>query len=205
MAGKATIPIYHGDDFERMAELRREVDIAERKLDEAKRDAEESTSALRLGDDDNAVEQAKERLSAARDRFSGFVDEAAERAENWVLRPIGHEEFRQLLKDHPPRKVTETGDDGKERETTHSADAGWDVNTETYPKALLTFVDPDDDSIRTVEEPFESVAALRKRIKRLSAGEFDTMWIRAHMLNNGAVADPKASPFYVGAQRSEGI
>ena len=200
MPRKAPIPIYDGDDFERMAELRREVDIAERKYDRAREDAEASASAARLGDDDTAVAEAKAKYEEAQQAFSAFVDEAAERAETWVLHPIGHEEFRALLRDHPPRKVTETVD-GKEVETTHPDDLGFDVNTETYPKALMLFVDPEDEEIRTVHEPFESVAALRKRIKRLSAGEFDSMWIAAHMLNNGAVADPKVSNYYADGRR----
>lgn len=209
MAGKTTVPIYHGDDFERMAELRREIDIAERKLEAAKTEAEESPVNLRVGDEDNRVAEAKELLAAARAEFSSFVDEAAERADNWVLQPIGHEEFRELLKAHPPRKVTETDDEGIEHEVTHPDDAGWalvlqgaEVNTEAFPKALLTFVDPEDDEIRTVVEPFDSVIALRKRVKRLTAGEFDTMWVRAYLLNTGGVADPKTSDFYDGPRRS---
>lgn len=208
MAGKATVPIYHGDDFERMAERRREIEIAERKLEDAKRKAAEGGSALRLGDDDTSVADAEAAVEAARVAFSEFVDEAAERADTWVLRPIGFEEFRELLKAHPPRKVTETDEDGKKHEVTHPDDAAWamviqsEVNTETYPKALLSFVDPEDDEIRTVEEPFETVATLRKRIKRLTEGEFNTMWIRAHLLNTGAAADPKLSDSYVGSPRS---
>lgn len=214
MAGKATVPIYHGDDFERMAELRRAVQIKERLLDEAKREAEENVTPRRIGDEDEGdakVAAAKAAHVAARAALSDFIDEASERAEMWVLRPIGHEEFRELLKSHPPRKVTEKDDRGEDAEITHPDDASWamilgvEVNTETYPKTLLTFVDPEDDEIRTVEEPFESVAALRKRIKRLTAGEFDSMWTRAHLLNSGAVADPKSSDFYDGPRRSDVI
>lgn len=214
MPGKATIPIYHGDDFERMAELRREIDIAERKLAAVKQDAEESAlSVNRLGDDDSEsakVADAKERLAAAKEAFSAFVDEAAGRAENWVLAPIGHQEFRELLKAHPPRVSKTTDDEGKILETIIDDDAafvslGISVNTETFPRALLTFVDPEDDEIRTVREPFESEATLRKRIKRLSSGEFETMWLRAYFLNSGTIADPKSSDFYEGARRSDVI
>ena len=118
---------------------------------------------------------------------------------------IGHEEFRQLLKDHPPRTVTKTDDEGKEREETHPDDLiPGDVNTETYPKALLLFVDPEDDEIRTIIKPeFDTQAALRKRVKRLSAGQFDTLWLTAHQMNGGLLADPKASRYYDGTPRSD--
>lgn len=202
MAGKATVPIYHGDDFERMAELRREVDIAERKYTVAKMEAEGSTEVLRAGDDVAAVTEARARVEAARELFASFVDEATERAEMWVLRPLGHEAFRDLLKAHPPRMVKKADDEGVETETVDAADAYWKVNTETFPKALLTFVDPEDEDHRTIEAPFESVGALQKRVKRLSAGEFETMWVYAHTLNKGGAADPKASPYYDGTPRS---
>ena len=195
MTSRTTVPLYDGDDFERMAELRREVEIAERQVAAAQVNAESGAPA-RLGDDTESVAKAKDRLEEKRATFTAFVDEASERAEMWVLEAIGHEEFRQLLKDHPPRMIKVTDDDGKEHEVIHGEDAMWKVNTETYPKALLTFVDPEDDEIRTVAAPFESVQALRKRIRRLSEGEFASMWIAAHALNRGMAADPKASPYY---------
>lgn len=195
MPRKTTILIYHGDDFERLAELRREVEIAHRKAES------ESTAPRRFGDLPETVD-----VQAAEDAYDAFVDEAAERAEAWVLNPIGHGEFRQLLKDHAPRTVSETDENGKTVESTHPEDEGWGFNTETFPKALLEFIDPDDDAIRTVVEPaFDTVAALRKRLKRLSVGEYDSIWTAAYMLNSGGVADPKASRFSPGVPRRDAI
>lgn len=194
---KVTIPIYHDDDFERLSELRMEVSIAERRLEAARVDAEESRgSNQRAGDDEvDGVQEAKDALTAAQTAFNEFVDDASERAEMWVLKPIGHEEFRELLKAHPPRKVFEgEGDDRKE--VTHPDDADWDLNAETFPKALLLFVDPEDEEHRTIMEPeFASAAARQKRVKRLSEGEFDSMWTTAYMANKGGVADPKLARF----------
>jgi hypothetical protein len=185
MSRKTTIPIYDGDDFERLAELRRAVDIAERNAADA--------SPLRLGD------EVSSDVQDAKDAYDKFVDEAAERAEEWEIHPIGHEEFRELLKEHPPRKIT--GEDGKESD--HPDDAIVGVNSETFGKALLLFVDPEDDDIRTIVKPvFDSQAALRKRLKRLSAGEFDSIWVAAFFLNNGAVSDPKLSRFSPAGPRS---
>lgn len=199
MPRKTTILLYDGDDMERLAELRREVSIAERFADEAEREAEGATR--RIGDDTAAaVTEAKAAVKAKRDAYDAFVDEAAERAEEWEIHAIGHEDFRQLLRDHPPRKVPKEGGEG---EVTHSDDEFFDVNTETFPKALLGFVDPDDEDHRTVHAPFGSVAALQKRLRRLSAGEFDSLWVAAFSLNNGAIGDPKASVFSPGGPRSD--
>lgn len=186
---KVTIPIYDGDDFERLSELRRDVAVAERKAEEG---AGSRTSA-RAGDDEPDF------LQEAKDAFDAFVDEAAERAEMWVLNPIGHEEFRELLKAHPPRTIKD--DDGKD--IPDPDDDGWDVDTETFPKALLLFVDPDDDEIRTVVEPkFDTEAQFRRRLKRLSVGEFESIWVAAYQLNSGAIADPKHFRFSPAGQRS---
>ncbi len=204
---KATIPIYHDDDFERMAELRMEVSIAERRVKAAREDAEESVgSNRREGDDEpDAVQEAKDALHAAQEVFNAFVDEAEPRAEMWVLKPIGHEDFRDLLVAHPPRKVkvkvkapTEDDPDREiEREETHPADGEpFNVNTETFPKALLLFIDPDDDEHRTIVGPkFDTEAAFRKRVKRLSKGQFESMWMTAFMANEGGAADPKLARF----------
>lgn len=181
MPRKTTILIYDGDDMERLADLRREVEIAKRQAEQ------ESGVPLREGDDLPAV--AERQAEAA---YESFVDEAAERAEAWELHAIGHEAFRELLREHPPRKVVESVD-GKDVEVTHPDDAGWDVNTETFPKALLTFVDPDDEDHRTVAAPFESAGTLQKRLRRLSSGEFDSLWAAALMMNSAGIVDPKAA------------
>ena len=184
MTRKAIIPIYNGDDFERLAELRREVDVTERLAATA--------SPLRLGD------EASSDVQDAKDAYDKFVDEAAERAEEWEIQPIGHEEFRELLKQHPPRKVT--GEDGKESD--HPDDEGLGVNFETFGKALLLFVDPEDAEIRTIVRPDLDPAALRKRVKRLSQGEFESIWVTAYFANTGAVSDPKLSRFSPAGPRS---
>lgn len=169
-----TVPIYQDQDMERLVDLRREVDIAERY-------AKSGTPSPRMGDDE------ADPVVAAKEAFDAFVLEAAERAEIWKLETIGHEEFRALLRAHPPR--TETDDKGVE--TLVPEDQGFDVNTETFPKALLLFVDPEDEEIRTVVAPkFDSEAALRRRVKRLSAGQFDTLWVMALSINRNLVSDP---------------
>lgn len=191
-----TVPLYDGDDFERITELRRAVNIAESRAREA-----QANGAARAGDDGADVQ-------AAKDAFDAFVVEAAERAEFWVLQAIGHEEYRDLLRKHPPRKVTVKvpGEDGTEREVEqdHPEDAPFGVNTETFGKALLLFVDPEDDEIRTIAEPeFPSEAARRKRFKRLSSGQFDTLWVKAKVLNESGVVNPKLAMYSTDTHTSD--
>ena len=205
MPRKATIYLYDGDDMERMADLRRAVDIAERQAETA---SLPMVVPRRLGDDEPESSATAQETAAqeARDAFDAFVDEAVERAEAWELHAIGFEEFRTLLKNHPPRKVSEMVD-GEERETTDPEDVymgpngRFEINSETFPKALLLFVDPDDVEHRTVHAPFTDAEALRKRVRRLSAGEFESLWFAAYTLNEGGVADPLALRYSPDALR----
>ncbi len=205
MPRKANIPIYDGDDFEAMRDLRLEVSIAERKLEAVLLSEGKGRAAARLGDDDpDAIREAGEAVQRAQDAYDAFVDEAAGRAEMWVLTTIGHAEFRELLKQHPPRKETIKDSDGKEIEVPHREDAPFGVNTETFPAELLLYVDEDDDELRTVLEPaFDDVKALKRRVKRLAAGEFDSLWIAALELNRGGIADPKLGRFSPTSERSD--
>lgn len=180
---RRSVPIYADDDDERLYQLRTQVEVAARKAA-----SERQGAPLRVGDEATDPEY----LTEAKAAYDAFVDEAANRAEWWIVETIGHEEFRDLLKSHPPRKID--GEDGKQ--VTHPDDQEWGVNTETFGKALLLFVDPEDPEIRTVVEPDLDAAVLRKRVKRLAAGDFDKLWKTAYSLNeSGASVDPKLSRF----------
>lgn len=172
---RSSVVLYHGDDLERIAELRRAAERADRL-------AEAEAGSARAGDDSSSAEAWQE--------YREFVEQASERADVWVVEAIGHEEFTDLLEAHPPRGE---GDDA------NPEDAQFGVNTKTFPRALLTFVDPEDDEIRTIAEPALEPTELRRRLKRLSVGEFDTLWVRAFMLNTSGVADPKGDPSWAGS------
>lgn len=207
MPRKTSILIYDGSDFERLSELRRAVTIAERKVAQEKADLERAQDQpRRMGDDevsDAEVVAAEAAVEAARVAYDAAVDEAAERAEEWELEAIGHGEWRDLLAKHPPRKVTvEVPAEGDEpatsREVTHpDDDEPWLVDTSTFGKALLHYrhTDEDGDTFRTVTKPDLDEAGLRRRIKRLSDGEFESLWTTAYLLNKGGIADPKASRY----------
>lgn len=193
-----TITIYADGDQERLGELRRAADHARRLA------IANAGVPLRGGDEspDEVVAQAQ----AAHD---AFVDEAAERAEGWHLHSIGFEEYRNLVKAHPARKVTEQREDGTVEEKAHPDDEDFGINVETFPKELLLFADPEDDDLRTVVElkvGRENIAKnpekLRKRVKRLSAGQFYALWTNAMVLNQIGVSDPKFDRFSPTTPRS---
>lgn len=188
-----TVLIYTDGDMEQLVDLRTRVGIAERN---AHRADLVPAAPRRRGDTGETAADQTLALIDAQAAYAAFADEAAERAEAWIVETIGHVEFRELLREHLPRKITETDADGNAVEVVHPEDRGFMVNTDTFPQALLHFVDPDDETHRTVVGPvFDSEVAFRKRLRRLSAGQFDTLWISALNLNRGLVADPKAERF----------
>lgn len=196
-----TVTIYKGDDQERLTELRRAVAVAERY---AKAQAAEPR---RFGDPAPGDDDVKQ----AQAEFDAFVDEAAKRAESWVLEHIGHRAFRNLLTAHPARKVTTTAEDGTTKVETHPDDETWGVNTEEFPEALLLFRDEEDSDIRTVAElkvGNRNIAkdrdAMEKRVKRLSEGQLADLWTSAFLLNKAGVSDPKLDRFSPITTRSSG-
>lgn len=194
---RSSVPLYADGDFVKLAELRRNVAIAERNVQLA----EEKASTLRFGDEDSPDAKAAD-LQAAEDAYDEFIDEAAERAEEWIVESIGHEEWRKLLADHPPRKVPAAGTDGGEVD--HPEDAGWGFNVETFGKALLLFVDPEDPEHRTIQKAGDiDLGRLALRVRRLSAGQFESLWAVAYQLNSGGITDPKLGRFSPAVERSD--
>jgi hypothetical protein len=213
----ATIVIYQGDDMTTLTELRRAAETARQfhAIAEAEvEDAKESGTA-REGDDEAAVARlaaTKADLEECEAKYDAFVDEAAERAVTVELHSIGKKRFRDLMAAHPPRKVAETiqpGPDADEDavptvvERDHPDDAALEVNTETFPDALLTFIDDDDPEVRTIGKP-ELVG--RKAVTAfvdndLAEGDFEGIWTAAYWLNRSPSADVFRSK-YSAAPRS---
>jgi hypothetical protein len=187
-----TITIYADGDLETLADLRLNVAIAEEAAAEAK-----AAATRRLGD---TTEDEDAAVRAAKDAYDAGLDAAAERANAWTVESIGHEEFRELLKAHPPRKVDADPVEGEQpKQVTHPEDEALGVNTETFGKALLLYVDPEDPEIRTIVEPTENVP---RQVKRLSSGQFETLWVAAYQVNVGGVLDPKATRFSIAPTSS---
>lgn len=186
-----SITIYAGNDLQRLGEFRTAVSIAERNLFDLEERATKAPSA-RFGDSDpDEVRLAREAVDAAKAACDKFIDECAGRADEWVIEPIGHEAWRELLKAHPARMVPKKdGADGEKVE--HEDDASWGVNTESFGKALLLFVDQDDADHRTVTKAGDTdLSELAKRVRRLPQGQFETLWVAAYHLNVSGVTDPK--------------
>ncbi|MBU2693858.1 hypothetical protein [Pimelobacter sp. 30-1] len=190
-----TVLIYADGDFERLAEARQNVGVAERQALAAQ------AAPGRLGDDVDADAE----VAAAQARYDEIVDEATARAEEWVIGSIGHEEWRSILAEHPPRKVPGEGENPAE--TDHPDDADWGVNIETFGKALLMYADPEDDVHRTVvkagDVALDTIGGLGRRIKRLSIGQLETLWVTAYVLNTGGISDPKAARYSPGVPKSD--
>lgn len=203
-----TVVLYQGDDMDRLADLKRAVDIAER-VAQAKAE-ETGGSAARFGDDEPTNAEAEHALAKAQAAYDTFVDEAAERALSVQLRSIGRKRFRDLLLEHPPRKVPETVDTPRrlaeaEAETVetgrmvdHPDDADWGVNTETFPEALLAFR---SGGLVTIGQPnFDSSADVESFINdELAEGDFEQLWVAAFMLNRSPSADPQSRRYSTGS------
>lgn len=201
----ATVVLYQGDDMDRLAELKRKVDLAERMLEQALADAADRPA--RVGDDaaENVV-AAREAKAQSEAEFDAFVDEAAERALSIEIHTIGREFFRDLVAAHPPRLVPKPvappadGEDAPAPEMVeHEDDAGWGVNAETFPVALLTFRKMDEEGdepelVTTIAQPeFKTEAKVKRFVNReLSEGDFDRLWQAAYLLNRTPTQDPKA-------------
>ncbi|MDR7253706.1 hypothetical protein J2X46_002696 [Nocardioides sp. BE266] len=176
----ATIPIYQGDDTERLAELRMAVAIAERQ-------AQIASSAPRRGGDDDP--QAA--VNAAQAAYDTFVDEAAERAVEVVVRAIGRRRFRDLVVAHPAR--TEKNDKGED--VTHEDDVRYGVNVETFAPALLTFAESGEEGVRTIVGPSEVTRSPKVLEDFLdddvTEGDYEKIFEVAYWINRAPGSDPK--------------
>jgi hypothetical protein len=177
----ATKVLYQGDDMARLAELARAVSIA-------KRQAEEHTGAERGGDTFTGA------VTEAQRAYDEAVDEAATRAIEVTFQSIGRRRFAEIVEKHPPRMVPkkdETGAEVEGVEVEDPNDESWGVNTETFPRALLTF--RDGDYVTLAEPKFGSAREVEDFIDdELAEGDYDELWIAALMLNRSPSADPKA-------------
>lgn len=200
---RKTVLIYDGDDNERLHELRTKVAIAER-AEEAAAERASKAGPRRFGESvPDEVAEAKAVTKAAQDDYDAYVDVAAERAEEWVVESLGFKAWRGLLAAHPPRKVT-VGEGDAAKEVVHPDDDGYEANTETFPEALLLFVDRNDTTHRTITKAGEhDLSNLAGRIDRLSLGQFETLWHTAYTLNIGGIADPKLGRFSPDGRKSD--
>lgn len=193
----ATKVLYQGDDMPRLAELKRAVDVAKWRLDNTEEQV--AGQAAREGDDvAESVVAARKAYTDAQAAYDTAVDEAAERAIEVVIHDIGRRRFTNLVAAHPPREVdSEPDDKGETRKVTHPDDEGWDVNTETFGRALLVYRGEQGDEpgrFVTIAQPaFQSARDVEDFVDdELSDGDFSQLWQAAYFLNRGPSADPKA-------------
>lgn len=196
----ATIPIYQGDDAERLAELRMDVAIAEQRAQQTRAHleaAEAADDSARYGDEADVTSEdlaaAEATAQDARDTYDAFVDEAAERAVPLTVQHIGSRRFRELVAEHPPRMVK----DDEDKDVVHDDDFDFGVNVSTFGLALLTYVDPEDPDIRTMLTPeLKGKKGIVEFVDdELSDGDVEKAWMAAYWLNRVPSADPKALRF----------
>lgn len=195
------VVLYDGDDQEELALLKRAADQAVAAAEVATQAAAEPNA--RAGGED--LDGLRAKAEAAKATFDAFVDVAAERAVEVRVQAIGRTPFRELMAAHPPRMVTsEPDEDGKTVQVVHEDDASYEVNTETFPMALLTWRDPDDDTVGTLMTPeFGSDEARQRFLDRnLNEGDFDQAWFVAYSINRNPSADPSRFRFSVDSQSS---
>lgn len=175
----ATIPIYQGDDTERLAELRMAVAIAERQ-------AQVAASSPRRGGDDDPQAAVREAQAA----YDAFVDEAAERAVEVLVRAIGRRRFRDLVVAHPPRMVERDG-----KQVVHDDDMRYEVNVETFAPALLMFSEAGDEGVRTIIGPPEVIRSPKALEDFLdddvTEGDYEKIFEVAYWINRAPGSDPK--------------
>lgn len=196
----ATIPIYQGDDTERLSELRMAVAIAERQAEiKRQQHANADSGPRRRGDSVGVsieeVVAADAAVQAAEDAYDAFVDEAAERAVEVQVRAIGRRRFRDLVAAHPPRKVKD--DEGKD--VTHDDDAPFGVNVADFAPALLGFAEAGEEGVRTILAPAEAVKsakALEDFLEDdLTDGDYEKVFQVAYWINRAPGSDPKELRF----------
>ncbi|ROR91772.1 hypothetical protein [Nocardioides aurantiacus] len=190
------VTIYDGDDKARLIDLRQKAAVAQGRYFEAL-DREEH-APLRAGDalESTSLREAWEKAEAD---FDAFVDKAAERATEVIVGHIGRRRFRQLRLEHPPR-THEVERDGETVKETLPDDVQFNFNTDTFPSALLAFVDVDDPKVRTVLTPKKTPAKMTAWLDdELSEGQFEDIWAAAWTENTGGVGpDPRLLKFSDG-------
>lgn len=155
----ATVTIYGGDYLDRIRHLERQAEAAQ----------------AAHGGEPASLSEEPEYMGLAR-QHDELVREAEESALHIVVGALPRGTWRQLVADHPPRKV---GVDGAtEQHARQDAVAG--VNELSFRDALvpLSIVSPDlsaDD------------------LDALSDIDFERLYLTAFALNRAPVSDPKAS------------
>lgn len=184
MAERRKVPVLifgGGDDARRLSALKKAADAEKKQADELVKSGRRVTAPVG---------------TEARDAFDAAAQEASERADHVWVQDIGAK-FRTLVRSHPPRRERLMVD-GLENDVIVDDDVQFDVNTETFPQALLLY--RDERGRRTIADPLpaEAQSSLEDYLDDLPAGEYDKLWMAAYFVNAETAADPKALTFSGG-------
>lgn len=173
----ASVVIYQGDDIERLSELRRAAEIAQRQADGA------AGVSLRVGDDLPTSEDVETKRAA----YDEFVDEAAKRAIVVEVTALKRARFRELMAAHPARDKNED-------------DEQYGVNVDTFPPLFLA-----ESATVAVGERELPAAKARDLLDELPEGDFDRVFATAYMLNRAPGADPRDGRYSSAPRTSDAI
>lgn len=107
------VTIYQGDDQERIDDLTRRIEAAERELDRRKRNNTATT-----------LDESLENPNELREELQAVMDEAEPRAIKVRLRALARKRWHALVEQHKPRE-------------NHEGDAAVGVNEETFAEPLV--------------------------------------------------------------------
>jgi len=178
-----TVPLYQGEDYRRIEELR--ADLMEA--------ASSAVVGPRLLSDTEP--QGADELRALAEAHDAFVREAEERAAKVVVEALPRRRWRALEDAHPPRMVSKkvTDPDGTERtvEVPHEDDdKGFNFKTmaDDLVPASLPLINPE-----TGEVQFASEQERDTFLDNLSDPHFSAIYDAAIRLNTEAGGVPKAA------------
>lgn len=167
----ATVQIFTGDYLDRLHFLEAQHESLTTQLDNAvKREARttqlagETLESVQLADDLDKVVTAHQKLSA----------EAKAAAIGVTLQALRRKTWRELVDKHPPR-------------TDVAADMKVGVNEDTFKEALVAFINPSDQSERTIIDGLTV-----EDLDDLADIDFDRLYFMAFALNRTMGASPKA-------------
>jgi hypothetical protein len=179
---RTTVPIFQGDDYEKLALLRQSAETVKAAYEKALRAEDEAAKRGAARSLDEAPESValSERYDALAAEHDALLAEATERSTPVVIQALGRKKWRSLVAEHPAREANEE-------------DEAVGVNEDTFAEALLMYVNPDDGEERTILSPEFADAKSRMRfLDALSDAQFQQVYINAFALNRALGEVPKA-------------
>lgn len=177
------VPIFQGDDAERIEETRAHLNRAM-----VTAASPRAPRPLRVGDE---VDDGRDQLVAAAKALDELVAECLPRAVIVRVQALGRRTWRALLLDYPPRPGNERDEElGYDQDAMAQAVLAYrDDATGEHTIAHVRLGEQDEDA----GERFGSKAEVEEWLDELNDGNFTQLAVAAIDVNEGGSPDPKAS------------